>query len=326
MNKLISVIVPIYKVEKYLNQCIDSILKQSYSNLEIILVDDGSPDKCGKICDEYAKRDNRIKVIHKENRGLSDARNCGLRVANGEYIIFVDSDDYIDVNMCKVLLNNIINDNTDIVICNFCYFNDTNKTKNIFNKCLNNGVFYSIDVIKKYFLYTPIELIVSWNKIYKRELFIEGESFFPINRLHEDWATSYRLYFKADKISIVNDILYYYRKRNGSIANNISEKNIRDLMKNVKEIYYFGKVHNINEVIEHSINTYYYLIDLVLDDKKLSGALQYLKEFNFFIRKNIEIRDVVKRVDIKLILKYLLIKFNKVALIKKYKNKFAMKG
>lgn len=107
MNPLISVIVPIYNVEKYLVRCVDSIVNQTYKNLEIILVDDGSPDRCPQMCDDYAEKDSRIKVVHKKNGGLSDARNAGMAVATGEYISFIDSDDWIETSMFELLLNNI---------------------------------------------------------------------------------------------------------------------------------------------------------------------------------------------------------------------------
>ena len=116
---LISVIVPIYKVEKYLNKCVKSIINQTYKNLEIILVDDGSPDNCGKICDKLAERDDRIRIIHKKNGGLSSARNAGIEIANGEYIGFVDSDDYIDNDMFETLYNNIKDNNADLSIIGY---------------------------------------------------------------------------------------------------------------------------------------------------------------------------------------------------------------
>ena len=118
-NYKISVIVPVYKVESYLEQCISSIIKQTYKNLEIILVNDGSPDNCGKLCDIYAKKDSRIKVIHKKNGGLSDARNVALDIATGDYIGFVDSDDWININMYEVLINEAKNEDADIVECKF---------------------------------------------------------------------------------------------------------------------------------------------------------------------------------------------------------------
>ena len=130
MNKLISIIVPIYKVENYLKRCIDSIINQTYKHIEIILVDDGSPDNCGAICDEYTKFDDRIKVIHKKNGGLSDARNCGIEISTGDYIIFIDGDDYVSKNMCEKLLIRALEHNADIVSCNFKeIYIDNNREK-----------------------------------------------------------------------------------------------------------------------------------------------------------------------------------------------------
>lgn len=118
-ESLISVVVPIYKVEKYLVKCIDSIIEQSYRNIELILVDDGSPDSCPQICEEYRKKDSRIKVIHKQNGGLSDARNAGMEIATGEWITFIDSDDYVGINFLKELYSSAINTKADISICDY---------------------------------------------------------------------------------------------------------------------------------------------------------------------------------------------------------------
>ena len=123
-NLLVSVIVPIYNVEKYLRKCVDSILNQTYKNLEIILVDDGSPDNCGNICDEYALSDSRIRIIHKKNGGLSDARNAGLDIARGNYILFVDSDDYIDETMVEKLYEALEKEKAEMSLCSFVYVND----------------------------------------------------------------------------------------------------------------------------------------------------------------------------------------------------------
>ena len=139
--ELISVIVPVYKVEKYLRECVDSILAQTYTNLEIILVDDGSPDNCGKICDEYAQNDSRIKVIHQENGGLSAARNAGLDIATGKYIGFVDSDDYAELNMFEELHKRIIENNADLSICGVKKFGMESRCFFYGNKCLDRTVF-----------------------------------------------------------------------------------------------------------------------------------------------------------------------------------------
>lgn len=119
MSELVSIIVPVYKVEQYLSRCVDSILQQSYSNLEIILVDDGSPDSCGMICDEYQKKDSRVQVIHKSNGGLSDARNYGIEAAQGKYLAFVDSDDWLDFDMIDILYRVLTSQDADIAECSY---------------------------------------------------------------------------------------------------------------------------------------------------------------------------------------------------------------
>ena len=127
MDSLISVIVPIYNVEKYLERCVESIINQTYKNLEIILVDDGSPDNCPQMCDDYAKKDSRIKVVHKKNGGLSDARNAGMKVATGEYVSFIDSDDYISLDFYETLLETIVDNDSDIVECSVVKFYENGK-------------------------------------------------------------------------------------------------------------------------------------------------------------------------------------------------------
>ena len=179
MKDLISIIVPIYKVEKHLKKCIKSIVEQSYTNLEIILVDDGSPDNCGKICDEYAKKDCRIKVIHKKNGGLSDARNCGIDKSSGKYLMFVDSDDYIDKNICEKLINASKEYDCDIVMCNiYRVVNNKIYIEKEISALSKNEVLDGITVMKEFFKNFSIDLYVSWNKLYKRELFFGNKPLF----------------------------------------------------------------------------------------------------------------------------------------------------
>ena len=145
---MISVIVPVYKVEKYLRQCIESIQRQTYSDLEIILVDDGSPDGCPAICDEYARNDKRIKVLHQENGGLSVARNVGLDIAKGEYIAFVDSDDYIKENMYEMLYNKIVMEDADLIICSYDKVDENNNKIDNYSP-LQDEVLESYEALKK---------------------------------------------------------------------------------------------------------------------------------------------------------------------------------
>lgn len=248
MNNLISIIVPIYKVEKYLNRCIDSIINQTYKNIEIILIDDGSPDNCGVICDEYARKDIRIKVIHKKNGGLSEARNYGIEASIGEYIIFVDSDDYISNNMCELLLKNALKNNADIVSCNFkeIYFNNIEKINRQSQK-QKNSIVSNIEAIYRYFIKNDLDMNVVWNKIYKRHLFFgKNRLRFPVGKLHEDDFIVYKFYYYANKIVIISDVLYYYFKHENSITGNFSEKNLLDKIEAVKEQYNFVKDKEIS--------------------------------------------------------------------------------
>lgn len=218
MNDLISVIVPIYNVEKYLKKCIESLINQTYDNLEIILVDDGSPDGCGKICDEYALMDGRIHVIHKENGGLSDARNAGIDFAKGQYFMFVDSDDYINVNMVKSLYDAILFFQADLAICRY---------KNVFDDeimdytgaCNENDAFVITkeDYLSTYEYYhdRKSEFIVAWNKLYSRRLFDDVR--YPKGKVHEDEFTTYKLIYKASKMVYIPHELYYYVQRKNSI-------------------------------------------------------------------------------------------------------------
>jgi len=212
-NKLISVIISVYKAEKYLEGCLDSICNQTYRELEIILVDDGSPDNSGKICDEYAKRDNRVLVIHKENGGISSGRNAGIKVAKGEYLIFYDSDDFVPNNSVEDLYNTCEKDNADIAMCGFI------KKKN--GKILlrftgKNGIFNKDEALKRLLEETDINCTV-WNKIFKKES-IKNIYFDENLSVAEDFKFLYQAFKKVNKISInTNKIVYHYEVRNGSL-------------------------------------------------------------------------------------------------------------
>jgi len=213
MNKLVSVIIPIYKVEPYLIRCLDSILNQTYKNIEIILVDDGSPDNCPQICDEYAAKDNRIIVIHQENGGLSAARNTGLDIAKGEYISFVDSDDWVHLQYIEVLLTSALKENADIIIGNHIRVN--NSLIQHEDKYLNIKSYRSLDALNILIYKAPDSFVVSWSKLYKKELFNNVR--FPLKQIHEDEFTTYQLFFYSKKISYTSKTLYYYFQRPDSI-------------------------------------------------------------------------------------------------------------
>ena len=234
---LISLIIPVYKVEKYLEKCIQSVINQTYENLQIILVDDGSPDNCGKICDEYAKKDHRIEVIHKSNGGLSDARNKGLEIAKGEYIGFVDSDDYIEADMYEVLYNLLKQYNADVSICNFY----TVSQGKISIKNADNGIneYNRIEILKEILLDKNIQSY-AWNKLYKKELFDEIK--YPIGKKYEDIGTTFYLLEKCNKVVVTGKSEYYYINRQDSIVNNVTESTITDYIEeNIKELSSYNK-------------------------------------------------------------------------------------
>ena len=212
-NDLISVIVPIYNVEKYLKRCVDSIANQSYTNLEIILVDDGSFDYCPSICDDYAKKDIRIKVIHREHGGPSDARNSGLEIATGEYIVFIDSDDWIHCDMINILYEILIKENADIVECKSVKTNgpvndiNDNENTNIISFTTEEAISALID--EKLLKQTV------WNKIYKREI-LDG-ILFEKGKYHEDDFYTYQVFGNSKKVVLCDRVLYYYFQRNDSI-------------------------------------------------------------------------------------------------------------
>ena len=221
---LISVIVPVYKVESYLHRCVDSILNQTFKDFELILVDDGSPDNCPQICCEYAKQDRRVKVIHKENGGLSSARNAGLDYifsnSNSEYISFVDSDDWIDINYINELYNLAINYSADVVICGVCTTYEErhdNTFKDIDNNILFKGRDFIIEQYKNRIYST------AWAKLYKKDSLKNVR--FVNNVIHEDE------YFINDYYPQITNCLYnpsqlyyYFQGNKNSIMNNLSSK------------------------------------------------------------------------------------------------------
>ncbi len=226
MNHLITVIVPVYKVEQFLCRCVDSILSQSFGNLEVILVDDGSPDSCGRICDDYAKIDNRITVIHKENGGLSDARNSGLDICNGEFIAFIDSDDWIAKNYLEILYENLIKTKSDISVCNFLRLSEEDHL----GDCSSNELIEltNIEALEKLNRELNAQLVTAWGKLIKKTLFNDLK--FPLGKLHEDVFITYKLIHRAGKLCYSSKELYFYWQRENSIMGQITNRNRLDLI------------------------------------------------------------------------------------------------
>lgn len=252
MEQKVSVIVPIYKVEPYLKRAVASILHQTYHNLEIILVDDGSPDQCGRICDDYAKEDNRITVIHKENGGLSDARNAGLDAAHGEYIVFVDSDDFIAEDYVETLMQCLKKYDADVAMCSYAVTASVELDESIFKASrdetvevcdrreLLNNLYDANHKDATYF-------IVSWNKIYKASLWQDVR--FPKGRIHEDEATTYKIYDRAQKGVYLHRPLYGYFTAPSSITRdrfNIKRLQWMDALDD-RIAYFEDKTEQLNE-------------------------------------------------------------------------------
>ena len=214
VNLKISIIVPVYKVEKYLCQCIDSIIKQTYSNLEILLIDDGSPDRCPKICDEYGCKDERVKVIHKKNGGLASARNAGLNIATGDLISFIDSDDWIDESMYQQMLEMKFEKNADIVCCEGIHTDG----KNLFDRCFcckPTGTCITGEEATKEILLDQVGS-QAVKGLYDKKCW-DGIRF-PVGMLYEDIPTTFKAFEKANIVAYVDEAFYKYRINPKSIS------------------------------------------------------------------------------------------------------------
>ena len=232
----LSVIVPVYNTEKYLHKCVDSILSQTYRDFELLLVDDGSPDQCGTICDAYAAQDSRVKVIHKTNGGVSEARNVGLDQAKGYYISFIDPDDWVEPDMFRSAIDFCTTNQTDIVCFEVC---EVRKNKKKFHyRFAVNSVFEAKDALVK--ILTDVIDNSPCNKIYKKNVW-KGVRF-PVGRRYEDVATIYKTFYNAKRIGYIKKCFYYYLKHEGSaIALSFDAQRRYECFLGYKERYEFAK-------------------------------------------------------------------------------------
>lgn len=276
VNELISVIVPVYKVEKYLKRCVESIISQKYKNLEIILVDDGSPDSCGQMCDDYTEKDNRVKVIHKKNGGLSDARNAGLDIANGVYVTFVDSDDILNDEYITRLYENLISAKADISCCDLARIKESEKVESTSKGQVK--VFDSLSAIEET-LYQRFIDNSACAKLYKKNLFDRLK--YPKNKYFEDLDTTYKLFLQAKKIVATDEKLYYYIQREGSILHKLNDRVISDLIKVIEDLNKNLKsFESLNEaVLARTINAHFYIV-------RNSDNKKFVKDSKTFIKKN----------------------------------------
>lgn len=247
---LVSIIVPIYKVEPYLRRCLDSIVNQTYTNLEIILVDDGSPDGCPMICDEYAAKDNRIVVIHKDNGGLSDARNAGLDVCKGDYISFVDSDDWVEMDYVGTLFELLNKNNADISIINFK--KTTSDTPNPYERLKSRNI-NKLEILdseksaSKLFSSDETIFVIACCKLYKKHLFSEIR--FPKGKKNEDEYVAYKLLYTSKKTVFQDIPLYNYFQHSGSIMANIGTDSLRIFDAHL-ERYIFFKTKKVQKLLQ----------------------------------------------------------------------------
>lgn len=267
---LVSVIVPVYNVERYLNRCVESILLQTYSNIEVILVDDGSTDKSGVMCDSFAASDARIRVIHKKNGGLSSARNEGLKRATGDFIAFVDSDDYISSTMIEHLMRDMDDYNADISSIGYCMFDDSSKA--IVNESDTTEVFDKLSAIKLLFSKDKF-CNFAWNKLYKKELF--DNISFPDGRKMEDLGTTYLLFDKCSVITYNASSEYFYYQREDSILHKVDSTFYRDEMFLTLERYQFikDKYGNMPENVNFFLTNVFRCYDNIKDDRSFSDTI-----------------------------------------------------
>lgn len=265
----ISIIVPVYKVEKYLPKCLNSILRQTYKNLEIILVDDGSPDSCGKICDAYAKKDSRIVVIHKENAGVAMARNDGIKAATGEYISFIDSDDWISKDAYETLYRGLKKNDADCAVggCITVIDREGKLTPQKRRKNSFLGCKYSIDVMKHVLLNGS----AIWNRLFKRKIFDDIR--FPTGRINDDEVTVLRAYAKCKRVVFLERSTYFYRIRKDSITTSDFSLQKMDIYYNSRDNLGFVRRLSLDLVPSAEYKTYkallycYYHLRELSDDK-----------------------------------------------------------
>lgn len=313
---MISVVVPIYKVEEYIEECITSILNQTYKNIEVILVNDGSPDKCGEICENFKQNDDRITVIHQSNRGLSNARNTGLKRAKGKYICFIDSDDYIENDFLEVLYNEAENNNLDITCGSYTkLYSDKKMEKN--NRNINLYTEKAIEgkeFLRNQFIFNDYRMEV-WTNLYNKNFLLENKIEFYDGILHEDEEFTPKVFLKANRVKLVYTNGYIYRQREESIMNKTSTirnvDSIKLIINELSKIFYNEKIDDISKdvismIIVHLFNSLILRIKLSdindkieqyrkIDIKKLNSIIKH-KNTNIKVKFKVFILSISPRV------------------------------
>ena len=309
MEPLISVIIPVYLVQDYLDTCIKSIVNQTYKNLEIILVDDGSPDMCPNICDNWGRLDDRIKIIHKTNGGLSDARNVGIDLCNGDYIAFLDGDDFVSPRWIEKMVIAAQSYKSDIVVCGRYLYKEGYSIK---QHCLNTYKIYTVEeAIKELLLGREIEE-AAWDKLYRRELFSTLR--FPVGEINEDIVTIPFAIENSNQICHIGEPLYYYRQTNTGITKSRYSEKKSVYIKHICEInnYFSKKYPQMSFEVGCFVARYSYamLLGLSLNN---NDCKEFSKDYSCylnFLRKNTKYILKSNTFPIKDILKIIILDFN----------------
>lgn len=303
---LITVIIPVYNVEPYIRRCLDSVISQTYTDLEILLVDDGSTDLSGTICDEYAISDERIKVIHKENGGLSDARNVAIEQMKGTYVTFIDSDDWVSPRYVELMYLALRESGSNLVICDHIRGNDvhyrfderipldhSDSSRRLqLLECLHAVTYTSEEALHRWHgEYKDIETF-AWGKLYQSRLFLESGIRYPKGYYYEDTIVTHRLYAQAGTVTYIGPKLYYYYQRSGSIMNSFSVKQMKDMLYMQELRLKWFRTHSYMDAywrLYSKVIKYYMLNYVKVQDPSIRKEL--LKRFRKkYHRKNLRLR------------------------------------
>ena len=304
-SKKVSIIVPVYKVEKFLERCVESIIKQTYQNIEIILIDDESPDECPKMCDQYEIKDNRIKVIHKKNGGLSDARNAGLDIASGEYIAFVDSDDWIESDFIETLYMNAEREKADISVVGYQLIWEDGRIRR-FSRDEEYYVFDRENAIRELLKQQKFQCMVC-QKMYRKQIFETIR--FPVGKIYEDVAIGLSTFLKAERVVVSGKVKYNYFQRSDSIVNAKFDKRKLFFLECCNKIIDYSDSQN--KMFDLEAHTFYlralmmFTLQLYqLDEEKYESTVKWLeneiRRCRRFIWKNPSI-ELKKKIVLSLI-------------------------
>lgn len=309
----ISVIVPVYNVEGYLAECIDSILGQTFEGFELILVDDGATDGSGAICDSYAAKDSRIRILHKENGGLSSARNAGIEIASGEYIAFIDSDDVVHPDYLKDMVAIAEKEGADLVACSFIrgeqyIWHDIDEMQDealdirtgqeILNRMNDNDVVVT----------------VAWNKLYHRKFFKDYALRYPEGKIHEDMFLTPQILYHADKMVITSHKLYFYRQRPNSIMSAAFSLNQLQVLEAIEFRIWFFKQIEYSLLVIHEYESYVRKLIEIYGKMGMESSDQfaiYMKELKYKARGILKCREVFSKLSVKYKVKLFLFVFYK---------------